>query len=201
MTAHCVTMNTPDGAFTVIVDSGNILASGWTDNVADLLALVHPTLRPELDTIETVSASEEQDSSAGTTDSGRTDTAAETTADAAVGDAVRAVQAYYNGDLEAPGRVPVRQHSGEFRMRAWDTLRQVRAGERITYSEYAVRAENPAAVRAAAGACALNAAALFVPCHRVLRTDGGLGGFRYGTEIKQRLLDRENPDGSTPALF
>jgi methylated-DNA-[protein]-cysteine S-methyltransferase len=46
-------------------------------------------------------------------------------------------------------------------------------------------------VRAAAGACAANAAALFVPCHRVVRTDGGLGGFRYGVALKQRLLERE----------
>ncbi|HAM13257.1 MAG TPA: hypothetical protein DCO91_08075, partial [Microbacterium sp.] len=47
--------------------------------------------------------------------------------------------------------------------------------------------------RAAASVCARNAPALFVPCHRVLRTDGSLGGFAWGIEIKRSLLDRENP--------
>lgn len=183
MTARSVTMNTPDGAFTVLLDAGNVLASGWTDNVADLVALVHPTLRPELGAVEHVSSGAGNDTSDHTIDN-----PADNTADDAVNKAVRAVSAYYDGDLDAPSRIAVRQHSGEFRMQAWDTLRQVPAGERITYSEYAARAQNPAAVRAAAGACAMNAAALFVPCHRVLRTDGGLGGFRYGTEIKVRPL-------------
>ncbi|MFP5311092.1 MAG: methylated-DNA--[protein]-cysteine S-methyltransferase, partial [Actinomycetes bacterium] len=50
---------------------------------------------------------------------------------------------------------------------------------------------NPRAVRAAASACAFNAAALFVPCHRVIRTDGSLGGFRWGLRIKESLLARE----------
>ena len=54
-------------------------------------------------------------------------------------------------------------------------------------------ADNPAAVRAAAAACAYNAAALFVPCHRILRTDGTLGGFRWGLPVKQWLLDHEDP--------
>ena len=54
----------------------------------------------------------------------------------------------------------------------------------------------PAAVRAAAGACARNAAALFVPCHRVLRTGGGLGGFRWGVEVKRWLLDHESAPGA-----
>ena len=71
-------------------------------------------------------------------------------------------------------------------------LREVKEGERLTYSEYAARAGRPAAVRAAAGACAMNAAALFVPCHRILRTDGTLGGFRYGLPIKESLLARES---------
>lgn len=114
---------------------------------------------------------------------------------------VEAVAAYYDGDLSAPSGTPVHQHSGGFRMHAWDTLRQVAPGEHITYSEYATRAGRPAAVRAAAAACALNAAALFVPCHRVLRTDGGLGGFRYGLVIKQRLLDRETPAQAQCILF
>jgi methylated-DNA-[protein]-cysteine S-methyltransferase len=165
VTTQYATLSTPDGPFTVILNPHGILASGWTADVPSLVALIHPTLRPAL-----------RDIDAGT------DT---------VTDAIAAVSAYYDGDLEAPGRLAVQQVSGQFRMHAWDVLRQVTPGERITYSEYAAKSGRPAAVRAAAGACALNAAALFVPCHRVLRTDGTLGGFRYGLEVKERLLARE----------
>ena len=62
----------------------------------------------------------------------------------------------------------------------------------VTYTEFAALAGRPAAVRAAAQACARNAAALFVPCHRVLRTDGSLGGFRWGLPVKRWLLDHES---------
>lgn len=156
------TMTTPDGPFSVVVSDGAVLASGWTDDVGALLALIHPTLRPadldEQDNLEPVTT---------------------------------AVRDYYAGDLAAPGRIPVRQRSGPFRERAWDILRTVEPGEVVTYTEYAHRAGRPAAVRAAAGACAMNAAALFVPCHRVVRTDGGLGGFRYGLAVKESLIGRE----------
>jgi len=165
------TLDTPDGRFAVVVRDGVVLASGWTDHAGDLVALVHPTLRPH-DDLDEVDAQDER-----------------------VRAAVDAVTAYYDGDLTAPGAVPVQQVSGEFRMRAWDALRLVPAGERVTYAQYAQRAGSPLAVRAAAGACAMNAAALFVPCHRIVRTDGGLGGFRYGLPVKRSLLERE----ATPA--
>ena len=61
----------------------------------------------------------------------------------------------------------------------------------MTYTGFAELAGRPRAVRAAAAACARNAAALFVPCHRVLRTDGGLGGFRWGLDVKKWLLGHE----------
>jgi methylated-DNA-[protein]-cysteine S-methyltransferase len=67
----------------------------------------------------------------------------------------------------------------------------VPAGAPVTYAELAAKAGRPAAVRAAAGACGSNAAALFVPCHRVLRTGGALGGFRWGLDVKRWLLDHE----------
>jgi len=75
---------------------------------------------------------------------------------------------------------------------AWEVLRTVPAGAPVTYTEYAAKSGRPAAVRAAASACARNAAALFVPCHRVLRTDGTLGGFRWGLECKRRLIAHES---------
>ncbi|PFG41772.1 methylated-DNA-[protein]-cysteine S-methyltransferase [Isoptericola jiangsuensis] len=165
MTA-ATTLDTADGPFTIVADDGVVLASGWTDDVAGLVALVHPGLRPE--GVEPVGPD-----------------------DARVAAPVAAVRAYYAGDHDAVGRVPVRQRSGQFREHAWDVLRDVAPGDPVTYTEYAARAGRPAAVRAAAGACAQNAAALFVPCHRVLRSDGTLGGFRYGLAVKESLLARE----------
>ncbi|WP_277207636.1 methylated-DNA--[protein]-cysteine S-methyltransferase [Isoptericola croceus] len=161
------TLDTPDGPFTIVADDGVVLASGWTDDVASLLALVHPDLRPVLPV------------------------PAVPTSDPDVSRPAAAVRAYYAGDPTAVGQVPVRQRSGPYRQHAWEVLRTVPAGDRVTYTEYADKTGRPAAVRAAAGACARNAAALFVPCHRVLRSDGTLGGFRYGLPIKESLLARE----------
>jgi methylated-DNA-[protein]-cysteine S-methyltransferase len=112
-----------------------------------------------------------------------------------LGDISKAVHAYLDGDLAAIDRIPVDQPGGgEFLAAAWRVLRDSRPGEPLTYTMLAARAGRPAAVRAAANACARNAAALFVPCHRALRTDGGLGGYRWGTGVKRWLLDHEHGD-------
>lgn len=102
-----------------------------------------------------------------------------------------AVTAYYKGDVSAIDTVPVVQRGGEFRMRGWAELRRIRPGHPQSYTEFAAAIGNPLAVRAAASVCATNAPALFVPCHRVLRTDGTLGGFAWGVEVKRSLLARE----------
>jgi methylated-DNA-[protein]-cysteine S-methyltransferase len=70
-------------------------------------------------------------------------------------------------------------------------LREVKPGEPVTYPGFATLTGRPRAIRPAAAACARNATALFVPCHRVLRTDGGLGGYRWGLPVKRWLLDHE----------
>jgi methylated-DNA-[protein]-cysteine S-methyltransferase len=105
--------------------------------------------------------------------------------------ALDAVEAYLAGDVTAIDRVGVRQLSGPFLSGAWDVLRTVPAGHPDSYAGFATRCGRPAAIRVAAQACARNAAALFVPCHRVLGSDGGLGGFRWGTPVKRWLLDHE----------
>jgi methylated-DNA-[protein]-cysteine S-methyltransferase len=110
----------------------------------------------------------------------------------------KATRSYFDGDLSAIDEVEVEQQTaGAFLGHAWDVLRTVPAGEPITYTGYAARAGRPAAVRAAAAACARNAVALFVPCHRVVRTDGGLGGYRYGIDIKEWLLAHERQIAET----
>jgi methylated-DNA-[protein]-cysteine S-methyltransferase len=109
-----------------------------------------------------------------------------------LGDISKAVLAYLDGDLAAIEQVPVDQPGGEFLVAAWRALRESQPGEPLTYTALAGRAGRPAAVRAAANACARNAVALFVPCHRVLRIDGGIGGYRWGTKVKRWLLDHEH---------
>ena len=102
-----------------------------------------------------------------------------------------AVRAYFDGDVLAIDAILVRQASGRFIERAWDLMRAVPAGTTITYTELAARAGRPDAVRAVGSACGRNACALFVPCHRILRTDGTLGGYRWGLDVKRRLLELE----------
>ena len=158
------TVPTPAGPFTVVADDGVVHASGWTDDPRALVALVAPALRPA--SLERVDA---------------------------LGPLTDAVAAYVDGDLSAIDAIAVRQESGPFLMEVWEVLRAVPAGAPVTYAELAAKAARPEAVRAAASACARNAAALFVPCHRVVRTGGGLGGFRYGLEVKRWLLGHEAP--------
>ncbi|BDH56168.1 methylated-DNA--[protein]-cysteine S-methyltransferase [Tsukamurella sp. PLM1] len=162
-TALSATVTTPIGPFTAVVDTdGAVLASGWTADLGALLPVIHASLRPR--TVEP-----------------RTE----------LGAVTAAVTAFHAGDPAAIDDVPVRQRSGGFVEHAWDVLRTVEPGRPLTYTQYAALSGRPAAVRAAAMACARNAAALFVPCHRILRTDGSLGGFRWGLDVKEWLLAHE----------
>ncbi|MCM3779569.1 methylated-DNA--[protein]-cysteine S-methyltransferase [Microbacterium hydrocarbonoxydans] len=109
----------------------------------------------------------------------------------AVTDAAAAVRAYYAGDVAAIDTVEVAQRGTALQQLGWAALRGIAAGKPLTYTSFAARLGNPKAVRAAASICARNAPALFVPCHRVLRADGSLGGFAWGLPVKERLLARE----------
>ncbi|OZC80872.1 methylated-DNA--protein-cysteine methyltransferase [Rhodococcus sp. 06-418-1B] len=163
MTASFATTDTPIGPFTTVVDdAGSVLAAGWTDSIDNLVPLIHASLRP-------------------------TDLRQALT----LGSVTAAVDAYHRGDVHAIDDVPVSQQSGEFLVYAWKVLRTVPAGSPVTYSQFAEMAGRPAAIRGAASACARNAAALFVPCHRVFRIGGALGGFRWGLPAKEWLLTHE----------
>jgi methylated-DNA-[protein]-cysteine S-methyltransferase len=105
-----------------------------------------------------------------------------------------AARAYYGGAIDALDDVPVRQHGTELQLKGWSALRRIVPGEPLTYSQFAATFGSPTAVRAAASVCARNAPALFVPCHRVLRSDGTLGGFAWGLPVKASLLARERGD-------
>lgn len=162
MTSLIQTIDTPDGAFTILVDREQcVLASGWTANPDAILVRLPERVRP--------------------VDVGEGET-----------DAAAAVRAYYDGDLAAIDTVPVRQFGTEMQQAGWDALRRITPGESLTYTSFAAGLGNPKAVRAAASICARNAPALFVPCHRVLRSDGSLGGFAWGLPVKESLLARES---------
>lgn len=105
--------------------------------------------------------------------------------------AAAAVAAYYAGDLHAIDAVAVRQSGTPLQEAGWRALREIEPGEPLSYTEFAAQLGQPAAVRAVASVCGRNAPALFVPCHRVRRGDGSMGGFAWGTDVKRRLLDRE----------
>jgi methylated-DNA-[protein]-cysteine S-methyltransferase len=172
-TARSATVSTPPGPFTVVVAadaSGEdvVLAAGWTDDLGELLPVVHHSLRPlSVEDVPRLAA-------------------------------LDAAEAFHAGEVTAIDEVPVRQRSGPFLEEAWEVLRTVPAGRPDTYTEFAARCGRPTAVRAAANACARNAAALFVPCHRVLTSDGRLGGFRWGTPVKRWLLDHEAAHAEVP---
>jgi AraC family transcriptional regulator of adaptative response/methylated-DNA-[protein]-cysteine methyltransferase len=78
-----------------------------------------------------------------------------------------------------------------FQMRVWNYLLKIPYGELRSYTEVAQAIGKPRAVRAVASACAANRVALIIPCHRVIRGDGGLGGYRWGLERKRSLIDQE----------
>ncbi len=98
------------------------------------------------------------------------------------------------GHVEAPDlgwNLPLDIRGTAFQERVWRALQKIPAGSTATYSEVAAALGEPKAVRAVAGACAANKIAVAIPCHRVVRTDGSLSGYRWGVERKRALLDRE----------
>ncbi len=159
---HSWTTDTPVGLFTVLAEDDTVYASGWTTDLDTMVAVMAPPLRPH--------------SIARAKDLGRISAA---------------VRSYVDGHVNAIDDIPVRQSSGPFISHAWDVLRDVPAGTTLSYGAFAAKCGRPSAVRAAAGACSRNAAALFVPCHRIIASTGSLHGFRYGLTPKGWLLDHE----------
>jgi len=94
-------------------------------------------------------------------------------------------------DGRSAGDIPLDLVGTPFQRRVWAELRKIAPGHTATYAQIAERIGSASAVRAVAGACAGNHAAVVVPCHRVVRTDGGMGGYKWGVERKRRLLDSE----------
>lgn len=96
--------------------------------------------------------------------------------------------------IESPKRsldVPLHMLGTEFQCQVWRYLQTIPVGETRTYAEVAKDLGRPEAVRAVANACGANKIAVLIPCHRVIRTDGSLGGYRWGMNLKESLLSRE----------
>ena len=88
--------------------------------------------------------------------------------------------------------IPLDAQGSAFQWRVWKALQQIPRGTTLSYSEVAKAIGQPTAARAVARACATNPVALVIPCHRVVRDDGSLGGYRWGIEKKAELLEIES---------
>src|SRR3954463_12992746 len=88
--------------------------------------------------------------------------------------------------------LPLDVRGTAFQQRVWEALRKIPPGTTTSYTEIAKRIGAPTAVRAVARACASNVIAVAIPCHRVVRTDGALSGYRWGVERKRELLKLES---------
>lgn len=103
---------------------------------------------------------------------------------------MQALDAHLERDAPRPD-LPLDLRGTAFQLKVWRFLLSVREGDVLSYAELAAGIDQPRAVRAAASACGANRVSVLVPCHRILRGDGGLGGYRWGLERKRALLDKE----------
>ncbi|MDP9239950.1 MAG: methylated-DNA--[protein]-cysteine S-methyltransferase [Actinomycetota bacterium] len=166
MTLQASTLSTPLGPFTAIVDTGVVVGAGFRATPAEQRQQLDPRRRSmPLAVVDDL------------------------------GPITEALRAYFAGEVTALDAVEVDQPGGAFRTAAWKAMRAVPPGETITYGELAALAGTPGAGQAAGTACSQNRIALVVPCHRIVRTGGGLGGYFYGLDMKRRLLAHERGEG------
>ena len=108
------------------------------------------------------------------------------------------VAAYFDGDVDALDALRVDPAGTAFQRAVWKRLREIPAGSTISYGDLARRVGNPNASRAVGMANASNPITLIVPCHRVVRTGGAIGGYYYGVETKRWLLAHESGAATSP---
>jgi methylated-DNA-[protein]-cysteine S-methyltransferase len=98
---------------------------------------------------------------------------------------------YFDGDLTAINSIKVKQPGAAFSQAAWSSMRKIKVGTMESYADLAYRAGSPAAVRAAGSACAKNKIAIIIPCHRIIKSDGSIGAYGWGVNMKMWLLRHE----------
>lgn len=103
----------------------------------------------------------------------------------------RLIKLYFAGEKDALKAIQYHQVGSDFQDSVWNAIAKIPYGDVVTYKELAVNAGHSGAVRAIGSTCGSNRLVLLVPCHRVVRSDGGIGEYVYGTRIKQVLLEGE----------
>jgi methylated-DNA-[protein]-cysteine S-methyltransferase len=169
MTLDTSTIATPLGPLTLVVDDGTVRVASFTDRP--------DTLRPRL---------------------GPAHRQAQLREVGDLGRVSRAVRAYFDGDLTAFDDLAVEQPGNSYFQAAWKAMRDVPAGTTASYRELAAHVGDPGTARAAGFACASNQVVLIVPCHRIIRSDGTLGDYYYGLDVKGWLLRHEGVDAGLP---
>ncbi|MEY3469670.1 MAG: hypothetical protein RLZZ575_130 [Actinomycetota bacterium] len=101
------------------------------------------------------------------------------------------VKDWIDGDLDAFRKIKLKQDGAEFMQSCWNQLRKIDGGKVLSYAQLAKKAGNAKAVRAAGSACAKNLIAPFVPCHRIIKTNGDIGNYGFGVSLKKALLEHE----------
>ncbi|MDH2423960.1 methylated-DNA--[protein]-cysteine S-methyltransferase [Sphaerisporangium sp. TRM90804] len=162
-TVDAQTIATPAGPLTLLAHGDVLVSAGFNGAVAEMFARLPAALRAlPLRAVDDL------------------------------GKPAQAVRDYLDGDLLALDAVPVDQPGTPLRQRLYVALRAVEPGTTISYAQLAERAGLPrTAARAAGSACAQNLIAPFVPCHRILPSSGGFGGYYYGSPVKEWLLTHE----------
>lgn len=102
------------------------------------------------------------------------------------------VEDYFDGDLSSLNGIAVRQPGSEFSQKVWKAMRKIPAGKTWSYGDLAKKIGSPAAMRAVGTVCGKNLIAPIIPCHRVVKSDGAIGNYGYGVEVKEFLLRHEN---------
>jgi len=114
--------------------------------------------------------------------------------------ALKSIETQIVGLMNAPEKgldLTLDLQGTSFQQRVWKALQTIPAGSTASYADIARRIGSPRSVRAVAGACAANRLAVVIPCHRVVRKDGDLSGYRWGVELKRTLLKREALQAAT----
>jgi methylated-DNA-[protein]-cysteine S-methyltransferase len=163
------TIATPLGPLTVVAEDGTVRAASFSDSAEELRPRLGPGHRQ-----------------------------AELRQVGDLGPVTRAVRAYFDGEVDALADLAVEQPGNRYFQAAWKAMRDVPAGSTVSYRELAGRVGDPATARAAGFASASNQIVLIVPCHRVIRTDGTLGDYYYGLDVKAWLLRHEGVDAGLP---
>jgi len=96
-----------------------------------------------------------------------------------------------DGNLTVLNKIKVQQNGSPFQQECWAAMRAIKPGTTLSYAELAQETSSPGAVRAAATCCAINLVAPIIPCHRIIKSDGSLGNYGFGTSLKKKLLIHE----------